>query len=218
MLIRLVSGEKENDIRYDFADIIAAEIGVGGRIDNSAVVNEMMEKTLNLAINFITQSENFILDQLNGWDLRASWRKCRTGESITTLKLPSTLGPPSRRGAGRVSGFQKNVKNRLGPRRRWCTHSILLGKTTRCEKGLREIHNRTPRDAAQELHNASGWSASKMSTGFCSPGNAGRDGGGGVGGQQRDRSENADYQYASALRQIDGRIRFLTKRIEAAEV
>ena len=34
-----------------------------------------------------------------------------------------------------------------------------------------------------------------------------------------DRSENADYQYAKRrLRQIDGRIRFLTQRIEAAEV
>ena len=34
-----------------------------------------------------------------------------------------------------------------------------------------------------------------------------------------DRSENADYQYAKRrLRQIDGRIRLLSKRIEAAEV
>src|SRR4051812_46277813 len=34
-----------------------------------------------------------------------------------------------------------------------------------------------------------------------------------------DRSENADYQYNKRrLRQIDRRIRFLTKRIEAAEV
>ncbi len=34
-----------------------------------------------------------------------------------------------------------------------------------------------------------------------------------------DRRENADYQYGKRrLRQIDGRIRFLTKRIEAAEV
>jgi len=34
-----------------------------------------------------------------------------------------------------------------------------------------------------------------------------------------DRSENADYQYAKRrLRQIDGRIRFLSKRIEVAEV
>src|SRR6201991_4070736 len=34
-----------------------------------------------------------------------------------------------------------------------------------------------------------------------------------------DRSENADYQYNKRrLRQIDGRIRFLTQRIEAAEV
>src|SRR5215469_10916474 len=34
-----------------------------------------------------------------------------------------------------------------------------------------------------------------------------------------DRSENADYQYGKRrLRQIDGQIRFLTKRIDAAEV
>ncbi len=34
-----------------------------------------------------------------------------------------------------------------------------------------------------------------------------------------DRSENADYKYGKQrLRQIDGRIRFLTKRIEAAEI
>ena len=34
-----------------------------------------------------------------------------------------------------------------------------------------------------------------------------------------DRSENADYQYGKRrLRQIDGRIRFLTKRIDAARV
>src|SRR6476660_7492028 len=34
-----------------------------------------------------------------------------------------------------------------------------------------------------------------------------------------DRSDNADYQYNKRrLRQIDGRIRFLTKRIDAAEV
>jgi transcription elongation factor GreB len=34
-----------------------------------------------------------------------------------------------------------------------------------------------------------------------------------------DRSENADYQYGKRrLRQIDGRLRFLTKRIEAAQV
>src|SRR6202162_5136165 len=34
-----------------------------------------------------------------------------------------------------------------------------------------------------------------------------------------DRSENADYQYGKSRRQqIDGRMRFLTRRIEAAEV
>jgi hypothetical protein len=63
-------------------------------------------------------------------------------------------------------------------------------------------------------------SVSKTSTGFCSPGErpavtkvvawAANNG---------DRSENADYQYGKRrLRQIDGRIRFLTKRIDAAEV
>src|SRR6201986_5501293 len=34
-----------------------------------------------------------------------------------------------------------------------------------------------------------------------------------------DRSDNADYQYGKRrLRQIDGRLRFLRKRLEAAEV
>ncbi|WP_052446028.1 transcription elongation factor GreB [Geoalkalibacter ferrihydriticus] len=34
-----------------------------------------------------------------------------------------------------------------------------------------------------------------------------------------DRSENADYQYAKrALRRFDGRIRFLSKRLEAAQI
>lgn len=61
---------KRSDVRYDFADIIAAEIGVGGRIDNETVVSEMMQKTLALAILFIIQSENFILDQLNGWGFK----------------------------------------------------------------------------------------------------------------------------------------------------
>src|ERR1700755_2812434 len=38
-------------------------------------------------------------------------------------------------------------------------------------------------------------------------------------GRHGARRENADYQYNKRrLRQIDGRIRFLTKRIEAAEV
>jgi len=38
-------------------------------------------------------------------------------------------------------------------------------------------------------------------------------------GNRGDRSENADYQYGKRrLRQIDGRIRFLIKRIEDAEV
>jgi transcription elongation factor GreB len=40
-----------------------------------------------------------------------------------------------------------------------------------------------------------------------------------LGGQPRYRRENADYQYNKRrLRQIDRRIRFLTRRIDAAEV
>jgi hypothetical protein len=57
-----------------------------------------------------------------------------------------------------------------------------------------------------------------MSTGFCSPGNA-RTWWRWWAASNGDRSENADYQCGKRrLRQIDGRIRFLTKRIEAAEV
>src|SRR5246127_4607861 len=42
---------------------------------------------------------------------------------------------------------------------------------------------------------------------------------GGGAASNGERSENADYQYGKRrLRQIDGRIRFLSKRIEAAEV
>jgi transcription elongation factor GreB len=102
-----------------------------------------------------------------------------------------------------------------------CSPRIRPGKTTRCEKGLRENHTRTsPRREARTTSRGAACSASKTSTGFCSPGNArpwwrwwhGLPANG-------DRSENADYQYGKRrLRQIDGRIRFLTKRIEAAEV
>lgn len=63
-------GQKNNDVRYDFADIIAAEIGAGTRIDNSAVVSEMMATTLSLAISFTNQSESFIVDQLNAWGFK----------------------------------------------------------------------------------------------------------------------------------------------------
>ena len=63
-------GDKRSDIRYDFADIIAAEIGIGGRIDNNTAVSDMTQKTLALAILFIVQSEAFILDQLNRWGFK----------------------------------------------------------------------------------------------------------------------------------------------------
>jgi hypothetical protein len=60
-------GQKKGSLHYTFADLIAAEIGVGTRIDNSIVVNDMMEKTLNLVTQFIDHSENFIADQLYAW-------------------------------------------------------------------------------------------------------------------------------------------------------
>ena len=62
-----IAGEKKGDIHYAFADYIAAEIGAGGRLDDSVVVNNMMRKTLNLVKQFIDHSENFIAAQLNGW-------------------------------------------------------------------------------------------------------------------------------------------------------
>jgi hypothetical protein len=52
-----------------------------------------------------------------------------------------------------------------------------LERTTRCEKGLRENHKRTsPRRTSRTTSRRVGCNASKMSTGFCSPGNPGRDG------------------------------------------
>lgn len=62
-----ILGQQKVSIHYTFADLIAAEIGAGARIDNGVVVNDMMEKTLNLVKQFIEYSENFIADQLNGW-------------------------------------------------------------------------------------------------------------------------------------------------------
>ena len=64
-------GHKKGDIHYGFADLITAEMTVGGRLDNSVVVKEMMEKTLNLVKQFIDQSEDFIADQLKGWGFKA---------------------------------------------------------------------------------------------------------------------------------------------------
>ena len=62
-----IRGHRKGDIHYAFADMIAAEIGAGTRIDNGVAVTDMMEKTLNLVKQFIDHSENFIVDQLNGW-------------------------------------------------------------------------------------------------------------------------------------------------------
>jgi hypothetical protein len=60
-------GQKKGDNHYTFADLIAAEMGVGTRLDDNVVVAQMMEKTLDLVRQFIDHSENFIADQLNVW-------------------------------------------------------------------------------------------------------------------------------------------------------
>jgi hypothetical protein len=60
-------GQKKGDVHYTFADLIAAEMGVGTRLDDNVVVAQMMEKTLNLVRQFIDHSGNFIADQLNVW-------------------------------------------------------------------------------------------------------------------------------------------------------
>ena len=81
-------------------------------------------------------------------------------------------------------------------------------------EGLRDakrVYEKTTRgrarDAMQELHNAE-WATAPAVTEVVA-----------WAASNGDRSENADYQYGKRrLRQIDGRIRFLTKRIEAAEV
>jgi hypothetical protein len=64
-------GQKKGEIHYTFADLIAAEMGVGTRLDDNVVVAQMMEKTLNLVRQFIDHSENFIADHLNVWGFEA---------------------------------------------------------------------------------------------------------------------------------------------------
>jgi hypothetical protein len=78
-----ILGQRKGDIHYAFADMIAAEIGAGTRIDNSVVVNDMMEKTLTLVRQFIDHSENFIAGQLNGW-----------GFEVLPFLLASPKNPP----------------------------------------------------------------------------------------------------------------------------
>jgi transcription elongation factor GreB len=96
-----------------------------------------------------------------------------------------------------------------------------IDAATYMRKGFyQKTAGRRPRDARQELHNTGGLQRLKEEHRFLLTRErpavtkvvawAASNG---------DRSENADYQYGKRrLRQIDGRIRFLTKRIEAAEV
>ena len=55
-------------------DLITAEMMVGTRIDDEALVNEMFVKMLDLVQKITEHSENFIADQLNVWgfEVRAS--------------------------------------------------------------------------------------------------------------------------------------------------
>jgi hypothetical protein len=61
------AGEKRGSIHYDFADLLTAEMMVGKRLDDEAVVTKMFEKTLDLVQKIIGHSENFIADQLHVW-------------------------------------------------------------------------------------------------------------------------------------------------------
>jgi hypothetical protein len=67
-------GEKRGSVHYEFADLITAEMMVGKRIDDEALVNEMFVKMLDLVQKITEHSENFIADQLNVWgfEVRAS--------------------------------------------------------------------------------------------------------------------------------------------------
>jgi hypothetical protein len=67
-------GEKRGSIHYDFADLLTAEMMVGKRLDDEAVVTKMFENTLDLVQKIIGHSENFIADQLHVWgfEIRAS--------------------------------------------------------------------------------------------------------------------------------------------------
>ncbi len=60
-------GEKLGDVHYAFADHITAEMMVGTRLDDHAVVTQMMEKTVKLVEQFVEHSEYFIAEQLYGW-------------------------------------------------------------------------------------------------------------------------------------------------------
>ena len=107
----------------------------------------------------------------------------------------------------------------IGVHRRSIGHP--LGTTTRCEKGLRENHKGTsPRRRGKNYITPSGLQRLKDEHRFLLT----RERPAVVevvawAASNGDRSENADYQYGKRrLRQIDGRIRFLTQRIEAAEV
>ena len=124
-----------------------------------------------------------------------------------------------------VPRFQENVQKSVRAaafiRVHWGTHWIRAGRTTRCEKGLRENHKADePATPGKNYITPSGLQRLKDEHRFLLTRErpavtevvawAASNG---------DRSENADYQYGKRrLRQIDGRIRFLTKRIEAAEV
>ncbi len=60
-------GEKRGNVHYEFADLITADMMVGKRIDQEALVHEMFVKMLDLVQKITEHSENFIADQLNVW-------------------------------------------------------------------------------------------------------------------------------------------------------
>jgi hypothetical protein len=67
-------GTRFGDVHYAFADLIATEMMVGTKLDDTIVVPQMFERTLNLVVKFIDYSEAFIVEHLNNWgfELRES--------------------------------------------------------------------------------------------------------------------------------------------------
>ena len=86
----------------------------------------------------------------------------------------ATLTPGRRKSYIFYVSSAKQAKTRAA-RAEKCVPMILSGRgfNERCEKGLRENHKGTsPRRKARTTSRRAGWSASKRSAGFCSPGNA----------------------------------------------
>jgi len=58
-------GTRPDDDHYEFADYIAAEIEIGGRLSDREVVTRMMHDKLELVKQFVVRSQDFIAGELH---------------------------------------------------------------------------------------------------------------------------------------------------------